>query len=80
MHRAVLMAQGNMIDANALSSCSVRKDAPATKRYRFTDLAARRKRTSRIVLLLPQPQNAKRNDLVGRTVGDVERELRFSTR
>ena len=71
MHRAVLMAQGNVIDHMAIL-LPMRKDAapqPAP-----TPVAA------------PAPQNAaapdaapKRNELVGRTVGDVEKELILDT-
>ncbi len=68
MHRAVLMAQGNVIDQNAIL-LPVRKDAPAPTAAQPAPAAS-----------APSANDAaKRNDLVGRTVGDVEKELILDT-
>ena len=69
VHRAVLMAQGNVIDANAIL-LPVRKDAPAAAASPVASPAP--------AAAQPAPAT-KRNDLVGRTVGDVERELILDT-
>lgn len=75
MHRAVLMAQGNVIDANAIL-LPIRKDAAAPA-------AATPAPASVSAPAAPTPTAAsaspKRNDLVGRTVEDVEKELIIDT-
>ena len=69
MHRAVLMAQGNVIDESAiLITLSAR---PATTPSPMASSAA--------ALISTATPDAKRNELVGRTVEDVERELILDT-
>jgi DNA-binding NtrC family response regulator len=77
IHRAVLMAQGNVIDENAIL-LPARKDAPAA--------AAIASPVSPLGMPAAAPSAvaasaapAKRNDLVGRTVEDVEKELILDT-
>jgi DNA-binding NtrC family response regulator len=82
IHRAVLMAQGNAIDDTAIL-LPIRKDAPlaAGVTSPISPLAA--------PTVVPVPaaaraappstQDAKRSDLVGRTVEDVEKELIIDT-
>ncbi len=73
MHRAVLMAQGNAIDENAIL-LPTRKDAPAAA-------SAPSPVSPLVVPAANQPAAApsKRSDLVGRTVEDVEKELIIDT-
>ena len=73
MHRAVLMAQGNVIDHNAIL-LPVRKDAAGNPAP--TTASTTQQATSTGTSGAP---DAKRNNLVGRTVGDVERELILDT-
>jgi two-component system response regulator FlrC len=77
IHRAVLMAQGNVIDENAIL-LPTRKEAPAAAAapapvspLAIPDAAP--------VASAPAAAPAKRNDLVGRTVEDVEKELILDT-
>ena len=82
MHRAVLMAQGSNIDENAIL-LPIRKDAPAAASIPapISPLTA----PAMPVAAQPQPTSSAtsaasgRNDLVGRTVEDVERELILDT-
>lgn len=71
MHRSVLMAQGNAIDAMAILLPAVRKEESVAA----PSLAASNPAPA------PAPANtsAKRNDLVGRTVEEVEKELILDT-
>ena len=69
MHRAVLMAQGNVIDHMAIL-LPVRKDVPAPVHQAASTPVAAPTHAA------PEP---KRNELVGRTVGDVEKELILDT-
>lgn len=73
VHRAVLMAQGNVIDQNAIL-LPVSKNAPATA-------AAPAATPAPAVAAPAAPAEAspRRNELVGRTVEDVERELILDT-
>jgi two-component system, response regulator FlrC len=82
IHRAVLMAQGNVIDDTAIL-LPIRKDAPlaAGTTTPISPLTAP-------VLAAPAPtattpaavsNDGKRSDLVGRTVEDVEKELIIDT-
>lgn len=71
IHRAVLMAQGNAIDEQAIllpvkaATQAAAVVTPAVPTVAPTETAA--------------PAAPKRNDLVGRTVGEVERELIIDT-
>jgi DNA-binding NtrC family response regulator len=67
MHRAVLMAQGNVIDEQAIL-------LPASSRPVAQAPAAAAPQTA-----APAPAPRKPNELVGRTVGDVEKELILDT-
>lgn len=76
MHRAVLVAQGNSIDENAIL-LPTRREATAP--------AATHSATVMPLVIPPAPTASqppaagKRSDLVGRTVEDVERELIIDT-
>lgn len=72
MHRAVLMAQGNFIDAGAIMlpvtvSAALPASLPMTPQPASTTPSA------------ASVSDAKRNEMVGRTVEDVERELIVDT-
>lgn len=76
IHRAVLLAQGNAIDENAILLPTRKEAAPAALAPSATI----------VPLVTPAPTAtlqpsapAKRSDLVGRTVEDVERELILDT-
>jgi two-component system, response regulator FlrC len=71
LHRAVLMAQGNVIDEPAIL-LPIRKDAPSP--------AAIKAPTPTVASNEPPPSaTQRRSDLVGRTVDDVEKELIIDT-
>ncbi|MFN7612622.1 MAG: sigma-54-dependent transcriptional regulator [Alphaproteobacteria bacterium] len=73
MHRSVLMAQGNAIDANAILLKNI-SATPST--HVSNDAAPPRELTT----AKPEPSvTPKRSDLIGRTVGEVERELILDT-
>jgi two-component system response regulator FlrC len=76
MHRAVLMAQGNMIDEAAIllpaRKAADGSVAPAPAPAPVATLASSQPTA-------PASTANKRNDLVGRTVDDVERELILDT-
>ena len=75
IHRAVLMAQGNVIDQNAIL-LPIRKDAaPAVS----TPVAPTFAPAPAPTAATPPAAPSKRNDLVGRTVEDVEKELIIDT-
>ncbi len=78
MHRAVLMAQGNVIEDTAIL-LPTRKDAAPAVASPLTLLAS----APPIAAAMPAPSTAesaaRRNDLVGRTVEDVEKELIIDT-
>lgn len=74
MHRSVLMAQGNFIDASAIMlPVSVTPQAAPAAAPSFAAAPSAAPATSSSVA------DAKRNELVGRTVEDVERELIIDT-
>jgi two-component system response regulator FlrC len=80
MHRAVLMAQGNSIDDMAIL-LPIRKDvvqAIATMSP-ISPLAVPGTAAPAPAAFIPSQGNAGRNELVGRTVEDVERELIIDT-
>ena len=75
MHRAVLMAQGNVIDHMAIL-LPIRKDvAPPIA----APVAAAMSTAEPAPAPTANAASAKRNELVGRTVGDVEKELILDT-
>lgn len=77
MHRAVLMAQGNVIDEAAIL-LPVRRDMPTSGAA--TAPAAVSPLVTTPAAPAPAPlSGGTRNDLVGRTVDDVERELILDT-
>lgn len=82
IHRAVLMAQGNVIDDTAIL-LPVRRDAAVSQPAPISPLTA--PAIAAPASAAPAPASAGpaaatgRNDLVGRTVEDVERELILDT-
>lgn len=78
MHRAVLMAQGNVIDQNAIL-LPVRKDAAPAPSVTPAPAPAYTPATPTAPIAAQPASPAKKNDLVGRTVEDVERELILDT-
>ncbi len=83
MHRAVLMAQGNVIDQQAIL-LPIRKDAPAATAAPAPAAApafvsSAPLRTTPAAPEEPAAAPQRRNDLVGRTVEDVEKELILDT-
>jgi len=79
MHRAVLMAQGNVIDHTAIL-LPVRKDAAPAAPSSLPPQAGGAGGGNPAAPQTPTAEPAaKRNDLVGRTVGDVEKELILDT-
>ncbi|MFO0109810.1 MAG: sigma-54-dependent transcriptional regulator [Alphaproteobacteria bacterium] len=73
MHRSVLMAQGNTIDASAILLKNI--SAPPPTLVSHESAPQREATTSK-----PEPiATPKRSDLIGRTVGEVERELILDT-
>lgn len=81
MHRAVLMAQGNIIDESAIllpqsaMSRQSNPQAPSTT----TSSAPSQASVSNIVAPIGGSITPKRSDMVGRTVEDVEKELILDT-
>ena len=74
LHRSVLMAQGNAIDAEAI----LLKNIPAT--MGIATSAVKLPEAPRVVAPTPAgDMPAKKSDLVGRTVEEVERELILDT-
>ncbi|MES2983596.1 MAG: sigma-54 dependent transcriptional regulator [Pseudomonadota bacterium] len=85
MHRAVLMAQGNVIEDTAIL-LPIRKDAAAIAAAvpmpEISPLAPVNLETMQPALApqsVPSNNTMRRNDLVGRTVGEVEKELIIDT-
>ena len=80
MHRAVLMAQGNHIDDMAIL-LPIRKDVvPATATVSpISPLTVPGAAAPTLAHAAPQQTNSQRNELVGRTVEDVEKELILDT-
>lgn len=72
IHRAVLMAQGNAIDEQAIL-LPTRKDQTPAATANVVPMVALAPSASQ------PPASAKRSDLVGRTVEDVEKELIIDT-
>lgn len=78
MHRAVLMAQGNVIDQNAIL-LPVRKDAAPAAATPAPTVASPAPTPQPAPTANAPTSPARRSDLVGRTVGDVEKELILDT-
>lgn len=80
IHRAVLMAQGNVIDDVAIL-LPTRRDMPTAQQpASISPLAAPPAPAATLATTNPAATNTNaRNDLVGRTVDDVERELILDT-
>ncbi len=74
MHRAVLMAQGNVIDEAAILLPKSSNQGAGVKSQGSGSVES----ISQLPAGLPS-SNAKRNELVGRTVDDVEKELILDT-
>ena len=73
MHRAVLMAQGNQIDEAAILLSVTNRQASGVSEA-TPQLATNQPPASSL-----QPPSSKRNEMVGRTVDDVEKELIIDT-
>jgi two-component system response regulator FlrC len=78
MHRAVLMAQGNVIDQNAIL-LPVRKDTTPAGIATPAPVAAPAPTPQPAPMASAPTTPARRSDLVGRTVEDVEKELILDT-
>lgn len=74
MHRAVLMAQGSVIDEAAIMISNTR-NAPATATAPASQPATGAPQPAQVV----EAKATKRNELVGRTVEEVEKELIIDT-
>jgi DNA-binding NtrC family response regulator len=73
LHRSVLMAQGNAIDAEAI----LLKNVTANPVVTASGTPAEAPRTAAAETATDTP--LKKSELVGRTVGDVEREMILDT-
>lgn len=79
MHRAVLMAQGNVIDETAILLPVRPHAAPAGSSTSTTVTTTTTTSPSPAAATPENAASAKRNDLVGRTVEEVEKELIIDT-